>query len=337
LAIKRTLRAGIIGLGVGEKHIKGYQEHPDVEDIYLCDFDENKLRECGEKYPEYKSTGNPEELLENPEINIVSIASFDNYHHEQVIKALKHGKHVFVEKPICLSEREAAEIRALLNTNPHLKLSCNLNLRTTPRFQRLKDMIDNGELGEVYYLESDYNSGRIYKVTEGWRGDLDFYSVVYGGAIHVVDLICWLVGERVSEVFAYGNKFASRDTKFKYNDFVASIFKFESGRIGKVTVNMGCVYPHFHTLTVYGTQATFINQPDKGLLIVSRDWQERPREIIEDYPGIQKSDLLVSFIDSILGDAEPMVSIEDAFATMSVCFAIEKSMNEARPVKVSYI
>ena len=86
----KTLKAGIIGLGVGEKHIEGYQSHPDCEVVALCDFSEVRLNECKEKYPDLKITRNAEEILQNPEIDVVSIASFDNYHYEQVMKALKH-------------------------------------------------------------------------------------------------------------------------------------------------------------------------------------------------------------------------------------------------------
>ena len=58
----------------------------------------------------------------------------------------------------------------------------------------------------MFYLESDYNSGRVHRVTEEWRGDQEFHSVVYSSAIHVVDLLCWIIDDYPLEVVAYGNK-----------------------------------------------------------------------------------------------------------------------------------
>ena len=51
---------------------------------------------------------------------------------------------------------------------------------------------DAGDYGRAYYVEADYNYGRLWKLTDGWRGEIPFYSVVYGGAVHMIDLVCWL-------------------------------------------------------------------------------------------------------------------------------------------------
>jgi len=174
---------GIIGLGVGEKHIKGYQSHQSCEVVALCDFSEEKIRSVKRKYPFLKIVKDADEILLDEGINIVSIASYDNYHYEQIIKAIHNEKHVFVEKPLCLYKKEAVEIRKLLQSKPHLKLSSNLILRESPRFKLLKKMIQGGEFGNVFYVEGDYNYGRLHKLTDGWRGKIDFYSIVYGGGV----------------------------------------------------------------------------------------------------------------------------------------------------------
>ena len=97
------LRLGIIGLGVGMKHALALADHPFCEIVGLCDFSDDKLKKAGENYPGALLTKNASEILDNPVINVVSIASFDNYHFEQTVRAIKNGKHVFVEKPVCLS------------------------------------------------------------------------------------------------------------------------------------------------------------------------------------------------------------------------------------------
>lgn len=330
------LKAGIIGLGVGEAHIEGYQSHPDCEVTHLCDLSATKLNEVGQKYPTLQLTQDANEILENPDIDVVSIASYDNFHFEQMKKAIETGKHTFVEKPMCLQEKEAGILRQLLNAKPELKISSNLILRRSPRFLRLREMIQKGEFGQLYYLEADYLYGRLNKITEGWRGQIDYYSIVYGGSVHLVDLLLWLTGDTVEEVQAYGNKMVTANTSFKYNDCVVAILKFKSGMLAKITANFGCVHPHYHQVSIYGTQATFQNGPKSGLLFKSSDKNAAPEEIHDAYPGARKGDLIQDFIDSILNDQHAQVSREDVFKTMSVCFAIEKASLNPGPVKVQY-
>ncbi|MBL7129789.1 MAG: Gfo/Idh/MocA family oxidoreductase [Candidatus Omnitrophica bacterium] len=331
------LRVGIIGLGVGELHIKGYNMHPECEVVALCDFSDEKLTMAREKYPDMKITRQAGEILEDQGIDVVSIASYDNYHYEQIVKAFANNKHIFVEKPFCLYEEQAIHIRTLLRDKPQLKMSSNLILRKCPRFRLLKEMIEARNLGELFYIEGDYNYGRLHKITEGWRSKIDFYSVIYGGGVHIIDLLLWLTKDLIVEVMAYGNNISSRGTRFRYNDMVTCILKFKSGIVGKVAVNMGCVFPHFHPLSVYGTKATFVNGLEHGLLFKSRNPLKGPEKIQVAYPGVHKGDLIYSFIDSILNGFQGEVSQKEIFNSMSVCFAIEKAVNRRRPVAVKYI
>lgn len=303
----------------------------------LCDLSDDKVTMAREKYPHTHVTQRPEDVLDNPDIDVVSIASYDDGHHEQAVRALRNGKHVFVEKPLCLHEHEAREIRMLLSANPRLRLSSNLILRMCPRFRLLRQMIRNGDFGRLFYLEGDYNYGRLHKLTQGWRGRLPFYSVTYGGGVHMVDLLLWLADAPVTEVAAQGNRVASAGSGFRYNDFAVALLRFEGGVIGKVAANFGCVCPHFHRLTVYGTEATFENGPESGLLYRSREAAVAPERITAAYPGVQKGDLIGSFVDSILKGEPAEVTTEHVFRAMSVCFAIEKAVQASAPVAVEYL
>ena len=128
------LVAGIIGLGVGERHIHGYLSNLRCKLKTICDKDSVKLNQVGERYNQFELTTDPNQILDDPEINIVSIASYDNYHASQVLKAIYSGKHVFVEKPLCLTSAELKQISKALNKNPNIKISSNLILRQSPNF-----------------------------------------------------------------------------------------------------------------------------------------------------------------------------------------------------------
>ena len=327
-----TLGVGIIGLGVGERHIPGYRAHPGCEVRVLCDFDREKLAAVGARHPGTQLTESADELIDDPDVDIVSVASYDSFHHQQVVRALERGKHVFVEKPLVQTREHAEEVHALLADRAELRLSSNLPLRRSPRFRWLKEQLGAGSLGRHYYFEGDYEYGRGWKLTEGWRGQIDYYSVTLGGAVHLVDLLLWLTGDRVTRVTAHGNRIATAGTQYRHDDLVVAVLELESGALAKISANFGCVHAHFHGIKLFGTEGTFVNGLENGTL-----WHRRGREalaepVTEPYPGMEKGDLIRSFVGAILGEGEPEVSEREVFDTLAVCFAIDAAVASGEAV-----
>lgn len=329
------LRAGIIGLGVGEQHILGYHADPRCQVVTLCDLNEKRLEEVSTRHPGIRGTTSADEVLSDPAIDVVSIASFDNFHYEQIISGIRHGKHVFAEKPLCLTRHELDEISQVLGKHPELKLSSNLILRLTPRFQDLHRRIAAGNLGKIYYMEGDYDYGRLHKLTEGWRSETAGYSVVHGGGIHLIDLLLWLTGKKVDEVFAYGNRISTRSSSFSGDDMVVSILRFKGGEVAKISANFGSVTPHHHNVSVYGTNGTFAQNHFGAAYFWSRGSEAAPEPVPGPYPDAGKGDMLSCFVASILDGAEPEVSAQEVFRAMDVSLAIVESLEVGRPVKVN--
>jgi predicted dehydrogenase len=328
----KRLKAGVIGLGIGEQHVLDYRAHPQCDVVAVCDGSEAKRAEATDAYPGVRVMAEASELIDDPEIDVVSIASYDDDHYEQVMRCVEKDKHMVVEKPLCQYASQMKDIRAALAAKPHVKLTSSLVLRLSSRFRAVKRMIEGGEMGEVFYVEGDYNYGRLHKITEGWRGNLDDYSVMCGGGVHMVDLLLWLTGDSVVNVMAYGNGIASKASGFAGPDMVTCVLKFKSGLVGKVAANFGCVMPHYHGVSVYGTQATFVNGPDEGRLYRSREKGERGAPVSEPYKDYRRPDLMVSFLDAILTGSEPLVKSADVFNAMAVCFAADKSLATGLPV-----
>ncbi len=337
LDAKRKLGVGVIGLGIGEKHVESYLADDRCELKIVCDIDEIKKNDFLSRHSNIKTTQNSEDILTAPDIDVISIASYDNYHSEQIIQALTNKKHVFVEKPICLSDCELEQIVKASNENPELCLSSNLILRRSPRFINLRKLIKKDGLGKLYYIEGDYNYGRLHKITKGWRGELPYYSVMHGGGIHIIDLLCWITGDQVIEVTAMGTNIATKNTQFKYDDTVVALLRFKSGMIGKITSNFACIYPHYHNLSVYGTESSFVQNHSAGAVIYeTNNPEDKPVLVDDEYPGIVKGDLIPNFITSILEESEPDVTKKEVFDAMSVSLAIEKSNDTRKTVKVHY-
>ena len=334
--MKTSLVASVIGLGVGESHIAGYESHAHCSVAKLCDFNKEVLKEVGSRHQGKLLTSDPEDIICDPNIDIVSIASYDDFHKDQVIGSLQNGKHVFVEKPLCVSSSELSSIVAVMRDHPKLTLSSNLILRKCPRFLELRKRIQSGELGQIFHMESSYDYGRLHKLTDGWRGRMPDYSVTLGGGIHLIDLMSWVTGERFTEVFAYGNKLATQNSSFSGHSLTSAIMKSSSGCTTSLTSNFGSVTPHHHKLCVYGTDGTFEQSHMNASYFFSRDPTVEPENVDSPYPGTHKGNLLYDFVDSIIGEKQPLVKAQEVVDAMSVALAIDESIKSQSPQPVNH-
>jgi len=335
--MRSKLNVGVIGLGVGAKHARVLSLNKKVNLISLCDLDNNKINLYKKIFKNCKFTTNSDDIFKNPNIDIVSIASYDNFHAKHILQAIKYNKHFFVEKPFCLNINELNKICLNLKKKKKIIFSSNLVLRSNPAFIDLKKKIKKKITGDIYYCEGDYNYGRINKILHGWRGEIPFYSVILGGAIHLIDLIVWLSNKKVQSVIAEGNKISTKNTNFKNYDLVSALLKFEDGMIAKVTSNFASVTPHHHILSVYGTKSTFFYNNKAIKFYKSRDdFNLKKRNSI--FSNNQKSKILNSFIDSVYYQKNfKIVNENEIINLMSVCFAVEKSLKTKKWEKVEYI
>jgi len=324
--LRDRLKAAVVGLGVGESHAKALSEHPQCQLVALCDLNERTLSSVGKKFPSCQLTSVSNSILDDTEIDLICIASYDDDHEKQIIRALQNNKHVFVEKPLCLSQRELKNISKELIARPHLSLSSNHILRKTPRFTELKERISSGFLGEIFHCEGSYDYGRLQKLTNGWRGQIPNYSVTLGGGIHIIDLLLWLSGKKVSSVSARGNKIATSIPQFEGISLTTSVLQFEDGSTGQITSNFASVAPHHHKLCVYGTKGTFEQCHSGTNYFWSRDPIERSEKVSSAYPGTAKGDLLKDFVNSISSGNPPIITKQEVFDAMSVCLAIDQSI-----------
>ena len=105
----------------------------------------------------------------------------------------------------------------------------------------------------------------------------------------------------------------------------------------KLTANFGCVHPHFHRVALHGTEASFVQELEGAHRVESRDPAVPRVPVTSAYSGCGKADLLVGFVRALLEGREPEVTEREVFDVLSVCFAVEASMNSAQPVRVDYL
>jgi len=337
-AQRPQLGAGVAGLGVGEQHARTLGTHRAIGTVWLYDSRRERAESVASNVPRARVAETFTSLLENPEVHIISIASFDDAHFGQVTAALAAGKHVFVEKPMCRTIDELREIKRLwTGAGQKLRLGSNLVLRAAPLYRWLKDSIAGGVLGELFAFDGDYLYGRLHKITDGWRQHVGEYSVMLGGGIHLLDMMLWLTGRRPVSVTATGNRISSRDTAFRYDDFRAATLRFEDGMVGRITANFGCVHAHHHVLRVFGTAATFIYDDAGARLHESRDPASKPRAIEAAPLATSKGDLIPGFVESIVNDTDYTYETQTVFDGISVAIACDRAAASGKSEDVEYV
>jgi predicted dehydrogenase len=146
------VRIGVVGLGYwGPNLMRNLQELEAAELVYACDRDESRLAKTARRYPSVRATTELDELLADPELEAIAIATPVSSHYPLAMMALRAGKHVFIEKPLAASSAQAREL-ARVADEEGLVLMPGHTFLYSPPVNMIRDLIANGELGEVYFI-----------------------------------------------------------------------------------------------------------------------------------------------------------------------------------------
>lgn len=325
------LNIGVIGLGIGERHVDALANDNRVSIAVVCDLNISKAKAIASKYNVPAFCENWKQMLKDFDLGAVIIASYDHYHAEQLIEFIRQGVHIFIEKPLCTTLKELEHIEkeyCLANKHSNVFVSSNFILRTESRFIELKKRISDGDLGLIYSVEASYDYGRIHKIFDGWRGKSPNYSVMNGGGIHMIDLSQWLLDEAFTPLFAIHNKVVTANSPFFAPDFTSAMGRLGKNSILKVTANFGSQTPHYHQLKVYGTKGTFINECAQGKYFFGNEPNVIECKDLHDFPCAKKGDLLPNFIDAIQGTNDLEVSFAGVSSVMKASLIIDELANE---------
>lgn len=335
---QHRLGVAVVGLGIGEQHARAYQALGCCQLRWLYDVELGKAERLAERLGEGAPARSFAQIVRDPEVEVVSIASYDDAHTEQVIAALEAGKHVFVEKPLCRSLAELKMIKqAWKQRRGASKLSSNLVLRAAPVYQWLREKLQARELGAPYAFDGEYLYGRLEKITHGWRKDVANYSVMQGGGIHLIDLLLWLIGDRPVSAFAVGNRICTERTAFRFFDYVAATLRFASGLVGRIAANFGCVHRHQHVVRVFGANATFVYDDAGSRLHLTRDPAATVAPVALSPLPVSKGALIAPFIAAVLADENLDAHTQELFDAISIGAACDESLLARSEIEVEYV
>ncbi|MEP7285229.1 MAG: Gfo/Idh/MocA family oxidoreductase [Chloroflexota bacterium] len=190
------LRAGVIGLGIGQLHAEGYHISPDATLVALCDADELRLHDFGHKYnvpPEGLFT-NYQRMLAEAKLDVLSVCLPNFLHAEVSIAALNAGVHVLCEKPLAPTVAQAQEILDAAKRNDR-RLIVGYNFRYRTDIQWIYRLVQAGQLGDIYHIYASWRRETGIP-GGGWFGNLQLAGggVLIDLGVHVLDLTLWLLG-----------------------------------------------------------------------------------------------------------------------------------------------
>lgn len=189
------LNVGVIGCGYwGPNLIRNFYQLNESDVVQVADLDENRLNHMKELYPSIAVTTNHRDIINDPEIDIVAVATPVHSHYAICSEALDAKKHVFVEKPLTASVDEAEKLIALAEKN-HRKLMVGHTFLYTSAVAKIKEIIDSGELGEIYYINSQRMNLGLF------QQDI---NVIWDLAPHDISVILHLLGQEPQFVSAIG-------------------------------------------------------------------------------------------------------------------------------------
>jgi predicted dehydrogenase len=263
MSMRSAVRTAVVGCGYwGKNLVRNFHR---LSDLRLCCDSSDKVRaSIAAAYPDVKMTADYDAVLTDPSIQAVILATPAPSHAAMAIQALEAEKHVFVEKPLALS---ASDARAMVNAAAAANriLMVGHLLEYHPAVNYIKEMIDSGELGDVYYLYSQrLNLGKV-------RSD---ENALWSLAPHDISVALYLLGEEPEAVEASGQAFLQDGVE----DVTFITLRFASGRVAHIHVSW--LDPHKERrLTVVGTRRMVVfndMEPQEKIKVYDKG-VDRPR------------------------------------------------------------
>lgn len=333
-------RIGIVGCGtIADFHIKALSEIDNAKVTAVSSRSEEKARAVAEAqgcawYTDYK------EMLNDPNVDIVSVTTSSGSHYAIGLDVLRAGKHLVVEKPAAM---KAAEVAELIQTASDcgVTLSVISQRRFEAQHQAVRKVIDDGALGRLLLVEISlpFYRTQAYYDSADWRGTLsEDGGALMNQGIHSIDLLLWYGGPLAS---VYG-KVATQTHEMEAEDIGLGILQFQNGAFGTVMASTN-IQPGFQaTLNLYGEKGSIklegtaithwtvpgVQEPDFGAPAVGGGGVSDPKAISYVNHKLQ----FIDVIESIETGKTPIVTGMDGLRAVQLVESIYASSQQGKPI-----
>jgi predicted dehydrogenase len=320
-------KVGLAGLGYwGPNLARNFDELAEL--AWLCDLSEKNRDRAAARFPDARMTGDFDELLADESVEAVIVATPVVTHFELAKRALEAGKHVLVEKPPALTAAEAEELVATAEEAGRVLMPGHL-LLYHPGVERLKQLIDSGELGDVLYVYGNrQNLGQIRKDE----------NALWSLGVHDLSVILHLLEEEPTEAWARGESFLTEGVE----DVVFCYLRFPSGKVAHM--HLSWLDPHkMRRITVVGRDkmAVFDDMElDRKLTVYDKgpveraetygEWVTRSGDIYS--PKIPNDEPLrlecEHFLALVRGEGDPLQAAREGLAVVRALEQLQASLEQ---------
>ena len=334
----KMLKCGVIGAGIlGKVHLRACRQYPRAEPVAICDINEDRANEAAEEfgveaYTEY------EEMLGKADLDVVHVATPDFAHRDPVVKSLKAGKHVLVEKPMATSMEDANAIMEAVQKNPG-KLMVNFSNRWNVPHHNAKQIIDNGELGDLKHAYARL-SNTTYVPTQmlSWSSKSSPTMFLLP---HMVDLVRWFFSAEAKTVYAAKTEGVLKSMGIDTHDTMTAIVNFDNGAVACFETSW--ILPESlpflvdHYVKLIGSKGTtYVDTTQHMLRKFAADAEYvRKTDTMFGYGRGFSYDSIYHFLECILEDKEPISNEVDGLMNTAVLCAMLESSEKHQPVSIS--
>lgn len=316
----KKFRIGILGCGmIAKTHAAATQSIPEAEFAGAADFNRDAAaRFCGQYGGRVYE--NELEMMKDEGVDIICVCTPSHCHAENAIRALQHGKHVVLEKPMALNTCEADKVIAACRESGRL-LTVVSQLRFSPDIQHVRQLVQKQAFGKLVFcnLSMCYWRSEEYFSSSGWRGRKAFEG---GGAlmnqgIHGIDLMQYILGEPK----VISSRVETRHHAVEVEDAAMAMVAFENGAMGMIQGST-CTWPGFERrLEIHGDRGYVILKENAiEQLNVPDDQMDLRKEATQGVGSYNQPDMIDSrmhamqiqnLLDAIQGKANLLLSAEE--------------------------
>ncbi len=333
------INLGIIGAGYwGPNLVRDFVQLSEANILGVCDLKEENLTRIKDRYPQIKTVKDYRELIRNKEIEALVISTPAATHFALTKEALLSNKHTFCEKPLALSAKEGKELVELSREKGKVLMVGHL-LKYHPAVKKLKELVEKGELGDVYYIYSTrVNLGKVRKEE----------NALWSFAPHDISVILYLLDDEPEEVTAKGESYLQKGVE----DVVFLTLRFPNRVIAHIHVSW--LDPHrIRKTTVVGSKKMAVfddTELQEKIKIYDRGIErEKPYDTYEELLTLRLGDTYIPrvelreplkiecqhFLDCIKENKKPLTDGEDGLRVLRVLEAAQESLTKGgKPVGV---
>lgn len=332
---------GVIGTGIfGENHALVYSRLPEAELVAICDIDVERAKAVAEKYGARTYYTDYQELLKNPDIQAVSVATPDFAHRDIAVAAAQANKHILCEKPLATTLEEAQEIVTAAD-EAGVKLMVDYHNRINPPFVVAKESIEAGEIGDpAYGYIRLSNTTFVPMEMLSWGAKS---SALWFLCSHTIDMMRFLLNDEVRRVYAVTRSGILKKLGVDTQDFHVAIGEFNNGTV--VTFENAWILPRSHPMVyefkmeLLGSEgAVKVNTSHHGAIEKLGEDKITYADVFGITPTSQRriggfvTEAVAQFVDAVLYDQPVLATGEDGLAAVRVASAIERSAETGQPV-----